>query len=120
MSGLRALKMGNTFHGADDDNIYTDSKFQDVFHCRTIRHIVMMMMMMMMPCVVQKEHVVWAPGVLFGTCNLLILIVIRLLPDSMGRELPQTLRDLEAWYEEPEPEKSGVKAKGIAEMHRMN
>ena len=59
-------------------------------------------------CVVQKDNVVWAPGVLFGVINLLILIPIRLLPDSMGRELPQTLRDLETWYEEPE-EKKGDK-----------
>ncbi|KAK7484479.1 hypothetical protein BaRGS_00024235 [Batillaria attramentaria] len=44
------------------------------------------------------DHVIWAPGAIFGTCNMLILIIIRSLPESMGRELPQTVADLETWY----------------------
>jgi hypothetical protein len=44
---------------------------------------------------------VWAPGVVFGVCNLLILILICRLPDSMGRELPHTVDDLELWYAPP-------------------
>ncbi|XP_070177033.1 organic cation transporter protein-like [Littorina saxatilis] len=48
------------------------------------------------------EKAVWAPGALFGTCNLLVVVIIRLLPESKGRELPQTIDDLEAWYNPPE------------------
>ncbi len=47
----------------------------------------------------------WAPGAIFGGCCVLVTIFVNFLPETMGRELPQTLHDLELWYKK-EPEHS--------------
>ncbi|KAK7484508.1 hypothetical protein BaRGS_00024264 [Batillaria attramentaria] len=48
------------------------------------------------------DYAIWAPGAIFGTCSLLAVLFLRMLPESKGRELPQTLGDLEAWYTKSE------------------
>ncbi|XP_076437510.1 organic anion transporter 3-like [Babylonia areolata] len=45
------------------------------------------------------DHAVWAPGVIFGVLCLLAMLLLLLLPETMGRELPQNIRDLEMWYD---------------------
>ncbi|XP_046556465.1 solute carrier family 22 member 7-like [Haliotis rubra] len=44
------------------------------------------------------EHVEWAPGTIFGVCCLLVTVLVNVLPETMGRELPQTVDDVEAWH----------------------
>ncbi|XP_071108388.1 organic cation transporter protein-like [Haliotis cracherodii] len=44
------------------------------------------------------EHVEWAPGTIFGVCCLLVTVLVNVLPESMGKPLPQTLDDVEAWH----------------------
>ncbi|PVD19639.1 hypothetical protein C0Q70_20129 [Pomacea canaliculata] len=43
---------------------------------------------------VQSRYALWAPGALFGTSNLIALILLRFLPETMGKELPQTVEDV--------------------------
>ncbi|KAL8618481.1 hypothetical protein ACOMHN_049898 [Nucella lapillus] len=45
------------------------------------------------------DYAVWAPGAVFGTCSFLALLALLVLPESLGRELPQNIRDLESWYD---------------------
>ncbi|XP_067667757.1 organic cation transporter protein-like isoform X2 [Haliotis asinina] len=44
------------------------------------------------------EYVEWAPGTIFGVCCLLATVLVNVLPETMGRELPQTVDDVEAWH----------------------
>ncbi|XP_071108387.1 organic cation transporter protein-like [Haliotis cracherodii] len=44
------------------------------------------------------EYVEWAPGTIFGVCCLLVTVLVNILPETMGRALPQTLDDVEAWH----------------------
>ncbi|XP_067667759.1 solute carrier family 22 member 3-like [Haliotis asinina] len=44
------------------------------------------------------EYVEWAPGTIFGVCCLLATVLVNILPETMGRELPQTVDDVEAWH----------------------
>ncbi|XP_012946352.1 solute carrier family 22 member 8, partial [Aplysia californica] len=41
---------------------------------------------------------IWAPGVLIGSMACLVCILLSALPETKGRELPQTLDDLHGWY----------------------
>lgn len=45
------------------------------------------------------DYAVWAPGVVIGTGSLLAVLFLLVLPESRGRELPQNISDLEAWYD---------------------
>ncbi|KAJ8304470.1 hypothetical protein KUTeg_018053 [Tegillarca granosa] len=41
---------------------------------------------------------VWAPGVIFGGLCLIVTVLITLLPDTRGHELPQFIEELKVWY----------------------
>ncbi|XP_076463314.1 organic anion transporter 3-like [Babylonia areolata] len=45
------------------------------------------------------DYAVWAPAVVFGTLCLVAMLLLMAMPESMGRELPQNIRDLENWYD---------------------
>ncbi|XP_060085898.1 organic cation transporter protein-like [Ylistrum balloti] len=53
------------------------------------------------------ERVNWAPGAIFGTICLTVLVLLPLLPEPTGHELPTTVEELERWYKQH----SGVKGK---------
>ncbi|XP_025077594.1 solute carrier family 22 member 3-like [Pomacea canaliculata] len=40
---------------------------------------------------------VWLPCAIYGTCCILAVLMLRLLPETKGRELAQTVADIEAW-----------------------
>ncbi|XP_069103202.1 organic anion transporter 3-like [Argopecten irradians] len=40
----------------------------------------------------------WAPGIIFGIGSLLVSLGMLMLPETNGRELPQTLDELLSWY----------------------
>ncbi|OWF38693.1 Solute carrier family 22 member 6-A [Mizuhopecten yessoensis] len=40
----------------------------------------------------------WAPGLIFGVGSLLVNVGLVMLPETNGRELPQTLDELLSWY----------------------
>ncbi|KAK7503603.1 hypothetical protein BaRGS_00005142 [Batillaria attramentaria] len=52
------------------------------------------------------EIAVWAPGVIIGSLCFLVVFLFRFLPETKGRELPQTMGDINAWYTEDEKKKS--------------
>ncbi|KAK7469887.1 hypothetical protein BaRGS_00036107, partial [Batillaria attramentaria] len=47
------------------------------------------------------DYGIWITGVVFGLCSLLAMLLLLLLPESKGRDLPQTVKDLESWYDDP-------------------
>ncbi|PVD19638.1 hypothetical protein C0Q70_20128 [Pomacea canaliculata] len=47
------------------------------------------------------KYAVWVPGAMFGSMNFLAVICLVFLPETMGRELPQTIEDLEAMCKIP-------------------
>lgn len=54
----------------------------------------------------QTKYALWAPGTVFGVTSFLSVALLRLLPESKGRELPQTLLELEAWNNKTKPTES--------------
>ncbi|XP_076444342.1 solute carrier family 22 member 6-like [Babylonia areolata] len=44
------------------------------------------------------QHLAWAPGVVFGGISLLTVCAVFFVPETMGRELPQTVEDLDKWF----------------------
>ncbi|XP_033750790.1 solute carrier family 22 member 6-A-like [Pecten maximus] len=44
------------------------------------------------------EHVRWAPGAIFGCLCFLVTMILPLLPETKGHELPTRVEDLEEWY----------------------
>ncbi|XP_021340008.1 solute carrier family 22 member 6-A-like [Mizuhopecten yessoensis] len=44
------------------------------------------------------ERVRWAPGAIFGCLCLAVALVLPLLPETRGHELPTRVEDLEEWY----------------------
>ncbi|XP_033749260.1 solute carrier family 22 member 6-A-like [Pecten maximus] len=44
------------------------------------------------------EQVKWAPGAIFGGLCVIVTLVLPLLPETMGHELPTLVEDLEEWY----------------------
>ncbi|PVD19640.1 hypothetical protein C0Q70_20130 [Pomacea canaliculata] len=45
----------------------------------------------------RAEVGVWLPCAIYGTCCILAVLMLRLLPETKGRELAQTVADIEAW-----------------------
>lgn len=39
----------------------------------------------------------WLPGVLFGTISVVGGVLTLLLPETLGRPLPQTMQEVEQW-----------------------
>ncbi|XP_076443492.1 organic cation transporter protein-like [Babylonia areolata] len=48
-----------------------------------------------------SRHFPWAPGTIFGVLCLLMPVCMRLLPETCGRELPQTITDMELYISTP-------------------
>ncbi|KAL5004640.1 hypothetical protein ScPMuIL_018096 [Solemya velum] len=45
------------------------------------------------------RYAVWAPGAIFGGLCLLVTFLLTFLPETMNVELPQTIEELNDWYE---------------------
>ncbi|XP_041373747.1 solute carrier family 22 member 15-like [Gigantopelta aegis] len=43
-------------------------------------------------------YVPWAPGTIFGVSCLAVTFLVTFLPETTGRELPQTIEDMADWY----------------------
>ncbi|XP_067664999.1 solute carrier family 22 member 6-B-like [Haliotis asinina] len=48
--------------------------------------------------ILMGDNIIWAPGVLLTAMAVITLVAIQVLPETKGRELPQTLEDLKDWY----------------------
>ncbi|KAK3095623.1 hypothetical protein FSP39_016786 [Pinctada imbricata] len=46
------------------------------------------------------QYATWAPGVLFGSCCLVAMVLMFFLPETGGYILPQTIEEMEKWTEE--------------------
>ncbi|KAL8599722.1 hypothetical protein ACOMHN_024773 [Nucella lapillus] len=54
---------------------------------------------MLAPFMVDLEEIaVWAPGALIGSLCFLVMVLVHFLPETRGRELPNTVHDIEIWY----------------------
>ncbi|BFZ14544.1 hypothetical protein BsWGS_17583 [Bradybaena similaris] len=58
-----------------------------------------------------SRYVPWGPGAVFTALCLLVPVMLRFLPETTGRELPQTLADFERMYEPVEKPSVPEKAK---------
>ncbi|KAK6189117.1 hypothetical protein SNE40_005155 [Patella caerulea] len=47
---------------------------------------------------VLAQHISWGPGAIFGGCCLLATLLITILPETNGKELPQTMADVKLLY----------------------
>ena len=47
---------------------------------------------------IQAAHAKWGPAVLIGCMASVVCILLKVLPETSGRELPQTVEDLLDWY----------------------
>ncbi|CAL1546071.1 unnamed protein product [Lymnaea stagnalis] len=43
------------------------------------------------------DQAVWAPGLAIAFCSLLVCLLMRCLPETNGRELPQNIEELQNW-----------------------
>ncbi|XP_052099420.1 solute carrier family 22 member 5-like [Mytilus californianus] len=43
------------------------------------------------------EYLEWGPGVVFGVCCISVTVLQHFLPESSGKEMPQTVQELKAW-----------------------
>ena len=53
----------------------------------------------------QALLVVWGPGVITGSLCIIVVLCIRFLPETRGKELPMEIKDIEAWYSVKEGKK---------------
>ncbi|XP_076465986.1 organic cation transporter-like protein [Babylonia areolata] len=44
------------------------------------------------------EVAVWAPGAIIGSLCFMVVVLMHFLPETKGRELPNTLQDIDEWY----------------------
>ncbi|XP_050403562.1 organic cation transporter protein isoform X1 [Patella vulgata] len=47
---------------------------------------------------VLAQHISWGPGAIFGGCCLLATLLVTILPETRGKELPQTMADVKLLY----------------------
>ncbi|XP_055956051.1 organic cation transporter protein [Patella vulgata] len=59
---------------------------------------------------VLAQHISWGPAAIFGGCCLLATLLIIFLPETTGKELPQTMADVKLLYKKI-PDGSTVKLK---------
>ena len=55
----------------------------------------------------QADVVVWAPGAIVGSLCFLVVFVMHFLPETKGRELPNTVEDIERWYHDDQGKTNG-------------
>ncbi|XP_052061721.1 organic cation transporter protein-like [Mytilus californianus] len=51
------------------------------------------------------RHIEWGPGVIFGACCGVVTVLQLLLPETSGRDLPQTVEELIEWDKKKETTK---------------
>ncbi|CAC5419797.1 unnamed protein product [Mytilus coruscus] len=51
------------------------------------------------------KHIEWGPGVIFGACCGVVTLLHRLLPETSGKDLPQTVDELIEWDRKKETTK---------------
>ncbi|XP_012944037.1 solute carrier family 22 member 16 [Aplysia californica] len=61
---------------------------------------------------VLADQVKWGPGVLIGGCAFIVCLLFVILPETNGRELPQTVGDLLKWYKPDDKTTDAEKGKG--------
>lgn len=49
----------------------------------------------------QMSHVVYGPGLIFGSGSLVLGVWTFFLPETANRQLPQSLRDMNNWSKQP-------------------
>ena len=45
----------------------------------------------------QAEVAIWGPGVIFSAACFLVAFLVTFLPETAGRELPQTIAEIKEW-----------------------
>lgn len=48
----------------------------------------------------QSYIVPWGPAAVFASLNLFVTLSLLVLPETMGRELPTTVSELNSWYKD--------------------
>ena len=46
----------------------------------------------------QAEHVSWGPAAIFVVMNMIVVVILLTLPETMGRELPTTVEEMKSWF----------------------
>jgi len=49
----------------------------------------------------------WLPGLVFGILSMAAGLLTLLLPETLGRPLPQTIDDIEQWYSDKKSDDVG-------------
>ena len=49
----------------------------------------------------------WLPGLVFGILSMAAGLLTLLLPETLGRPLPQTIDDIEQWYSDKKSDNVG-------------
>jgi len=64
----------------------------------------------------QAKELPWLPGLLFGGLSTAAGLLTLLLPETLGRPLPQTIDDIEQWYS---GKQTAGETKSPADQHEM-
>jgi len=64
----------------------------------------------------QAKELPWLPGLLFGGLSTAAGLISLLLPETLGRPLPQTIEDIEQWYKQP----AGAKSADSGDQQEMS
>jgi len=60
----------------------------------------------------------WLPGLVFGVLSTAAGLISLLLPETLGRPLPQTIEDIEQWYSSKQP--AGAKSADSGDLQEMS
>ena len=63
----------------------------------------------------QMKELPWLPGLVFGGLSTAAGLLTLLLPETLGRPLPQTIDDIEQWYSD----KQKMKSEDVGEQQEM-
>jgi hypothetical protein len=50
----------------------------------------------------QATYIEWGPGIIFGTCCVVATLLQLLLPETSGKELPQSVQQIRDWDKDQE------------------
>ena len=64
---------------------------------------------------VQAKELPWLPGLVFGALSTVAGLLTLLLPETLGRPLPQTIDDIEQWYSDKQK-----KSEDVGEQQEMS
>ncbi|GFN92047.1 hypothetical protein PoB_001855300 [Plakobranchus ocellatus] len=68
----------------------------------------------------QVARAMWAPGLTIGVCSGIMCVLTHFLPDTAGRELPQTISQLQAWFTTKDVLLTDVDEKNPAELNKKD